>query len=244
MLRPQAVAVTGQRIFVFFNVRYLFSSPWSQGGHFLSGKYRRKKQTGLPSGESAENGWTKAASGSEAGNPFRRDAAIRGRSIRYLVLLRAETGILSGRCFGKRLTDTLSVQVVAEPVMQAVSVNSRRRRLRARCPDRGQTCYGRAGAGRTGRGCRFGRSGWRRCLSPFREGRAAEPLFSIYWKYPCERFFHDGLPPVARRRTIGSGRRAGVFRVCPESGPIKNRTGCLLEKTRKTGKESGKSARE
>lgn len=83
----------------------------------ISGKCRRKKQTGLPSGESAENGWTKAASGSEAGNPFRWDAAIRGRSVRYLVLLRAETDILSGHCFGKRLTDTLSVQVVAEPVM-------------------------------------------------------------------------------------------------------------------------------
>ena len=29
--------------------------------------------------------------------------------------------------------------------------------------------------------------------------------FRCIGKYPCERFFHDGLPLVARRRTIGFG---------------------------------------
>ncbi|WAV90102.1 hypothetical protein NB647_04725 [Oxalobacter aliiformigenes] len=69
MLRPQAIAATGQRILFFECPLSLFITlvaGWTFPGN--TGGRASVRRPDTPSGESVKNGWTKAAFGSEAGN--------------------------------------------------------------------------------------------------------------------------------------------------------------------------------
>lgn len=92
--------------FCFLNARYLFSSPWSQGGHF---REIPEEEPACADRTPIRGKCEKWMDKSRFRFGSRQSVTIRECSVRYvrcLVLLRAEMGILSGRCFGKRLTDT------------------------------------------------------------------------------------------------------------------------------------------